>query len=42
MKKKFIFAAGLIAFSMQMSAQTIAADYKTTSNGNPISARDRF
>ena len=38
MKKKFIFAAGLIAFSMQMGAQTIAADYKTTSNGNPISA----
>lgn len=40
MKKKFILAAGLMAISMQMGAQTItiANDLKGTSNGNPISA----
>ena len=40
MKKKFILAAGLMAISMQMGAQTItiANDHKGTSNGNPISA----
>ena len=39
MKKKFILAAGLMAISMQMGAQTItiANDHKGTSNGNPIS-----
>lgn len=40
MKKKFILAAGLMAISMQMGAQTItiANDHKGSSNGNPISA----
>ena len=39
MKKKFILAAGLMAISMQMGAQTItiANDHKGSSNGNPIS-----
>ena len=38
MQKKFLIASALMAVSMQMGAQTVAADYKGTSNGNPISA----
>ena len=39
MQKKLLIASALMAVSLQMDAQTtIAADYKGTANGNPISA----
>jgi arabinoxylan arabinofuranohydrolase len=39
MRKTFLFATAFMALSMQAGAQTSpAADYKGTSNGNPISA----
>ena len=40
MCKKIFATAAIVAASLQANAQTLATDYKGTSNGNPISAAD--
>ena len=37
MKTKFLVTAALMAASIQANAQTLATEFKSTSNGNPIS-----
>ena len=38
MRKKLVFATVIMMASLHAKAQTVAADYKGASNGNPISA----
>ena len=38
MRKKLVFATAIMMASLHAKAQTVAADYKGASNGNPISA----
>ena len=38
MYKKIFATAAIVAASLQANAQTLATEYKSTSNGNPISA----